>query len=191
MSGEAVCHRSENPPLSEDLIVNPDGTLRNVFVQVVAGLGDRVFAPPAAAAEMDQRGCVFIPHVLAVQANQIIVFKNGDPAAHNVRAVTQRNRPFNISMSTQGRTVRRFFSEPEVVKIRCDIHAWMGAWIPVASHPFFAVTGEDGAFRIAGLPAGAYTVEAWHETLGKASRTATIAEGESHEITFTFAARGD
>ncbi len=189
MSGESACHRPDDPALSEDVIVNPDGSLRNVFVQVVSGLGDRVFAPPAEPAGMDQQGCLFIPHVLPAQVNQIVVFKNSDPAAHNVRSVGTRNRPFNVSMSTKGRSVQRFFPEPEFIKIRCDIHAWMSAWIPVTAHPFFALTSNDGVFRIQGLPAGEYTIEAWHETLGTQNRNVTVTDGGIHEIAFTFAAR--
>jgi len=189
MSGESVCHRPDDPALSEDVIVNPDGSLRNVVVHVVSGLGDRVFAPPAEPAGMDQQGCLFIPHVMPAQVNQFVEFKNSDPAAHNVRSVSTRNRPFNVSMSTKGRSVQRFFAEPEFVKIRCDIHAWMSAWIPVVAHPFFALTSNDGVFRIQGLPAGEYTIEAWHETLGTRSQNVTVTDGGMHEIGFTFAAR--
>jgi len=185
MSGEASCHRPGAQPLSEEVIVNPDGTLRNVFVHIVAGLGDRVFAPPADPTEMDQAGCVFVPHVLAAQADQVIVFKNSDPAVHNVHAKGAANPPFNISMSGQGRTARRYFSRPEMVRIRCDIHAWMGAFIAVDGGPFHAVTADAGAFSLAGLPAGTFTVEAWHETLGTSRQTIALAEGEHREIEFS------
>jgi plastocyanin len=189
MSGESACHHPDNPAYSEDVIVGADRGLRNVVVQVTAGLGDRIFAPPPEPAVMDQQGCLFVPHVVPAQVNQVVLFKNGDPIAHNVRSVSDRNRPFNISMSTKGRSVQRYFSEPEVVKIRCDIHAWMNAWVPVVAHPFFAVTGDDGAFRIAGLPSGEYTIEAWHESLGHLSQTVLVTEGGSHEISFAFGAR--
>lgn len=187
MSGEASCHRPGAEPLSEDVIVNPDGTLRNAYVHIVSGLGDRVFAPPAPPAEMDQAGCVFVPHLLAVQAGQVLVFKNSDPAVHNVRAIAKENPTFNVSMSGQGRTVRRYFPRPEVVRIRCDIHAWMGAFIAVDAGPFHAVTGDAGAFALDGLPAGAYALEAWHETLGVQRQTVTLADGEHKEIEFAFA----
>lgn len=183
---EAACRHEGEEALSEDLIVNPDGSLRNVYVHVTSGLGDRVFAPPANAAEMDQAGCVFVPHLLAVQTNQVIIFKNSDPAVHNVRALAEKNRTFNISMSGRGRSVRRFFSQPEIVRVRCDIHAWMQAYIAVGSHPFQAVTGEDGGFALQGLPAGTYEVEAWHEKLGASRRTVTLAEGERRDIEFAF-----
>jgi plastocyanin len=190
MSGEAACHRPGSEALSEDVIVNPDGTLRNALVHVVSGLGDRVFAPPPEPAVMDQRGCVFLPHLLSVQAGQVIEFRNSDPVSHNVRAAPRHNRGFNVSMSGKGRGVRRYFSAPEVIRIRCDIHAWMGAFVAVDAHPFRAVTGDGGTFALAGLPAGAYEVEAWHETLGASRQAVTLAEGEARTIEFAFTAPG-
>ncbi len=187
MSSEAVCHRPGAETLSEDVIVSPDGGLRNVYVHVTSGLGDRVFAPPATAAIMDQAGCLFAPHVLDAQADQMIEFANGDPVVHNVRAVTEKNRSFNVSMpGKSGKRVRRFFSTPEIVKIRCDIHAWMGGFIAIDSHPFHQVTGDDGSFALKGLPAGEYVVEAWQEKLGAQKQTIQVAEGVTKTIVFTF-----
>ncbi len=191
MSGEAACRKHGTETLSEEIVVNPGGTLGNVYVHVVSGLGDRVFAPPVKAATLDQIGCRFVPHLLAVQANQVILFRNSDPVVHNVRAVAKENPTFNVSMSGQGRTVRRFFPHPEVVRIRCDIHAWMGSFIAIDGGPFHAVTGEDGSFALAGLPAGTYVIEAWHETLGTARQTVTLREGEHHALEFTFGSGDD
>jgi plastocyanin len=186
MSGESACRRPGHEPLSEDVVVQPDGTLRNVLVHVVTGLGDRQFAPPGEPAVLDQEGCVFAPHVLAAQTNQVIVFKNSDPTVHNVRALARENRTFNVAMSGKGRTVRRFFSKPEIVRIRCDIHAWMGAFVAVDDHPFHAVTGDGGSFALGGLPAGEYVVEAWQEALGTSRRTVRLADGETVRIEFAF-----
>jgi len=188
MSGEAACHKPDNPALSEELVVNDDGTLRNVWLRIVDGLGDRVFAPPDAPAEIDQVGCLFVPHVLAVEPNQVVIFKNSDPAVHNVRAMATLNPTFNVAMSARGKTVRKYFAKPEAVKIRCDIHAWMSAWIVVGGR-FQAVTGEDGLFALQGLPAGTYVVEAWHESLGAQRQTVAIGDGETATADFTFAAR--
>jgi plastocyanin len=186
MSGEAGCRKGGGETLSEEIIVGSGGGLRNVYVRVVVGLGDRLFAPPETVARMDQRGCVFEPHVLPVQTNQIVTFTSSDQLMHNVRAVASDNPTFNISMSGKGRTVRRFFPRPEIVRIRCDIHAWMAAYIPVSEHPFYNVTGDDGSFRIAGLPAGAYQVEAWHESLGSSSLPLTLPEGGHGRLEFSF-----
>ena len=189
MSGEAACHRPGSETYAEDLVVNPDGTLRNVFVHVVSGLGERVFAAPATAAAMDQAGCVFSPHLLAVQTDQVIEFRNSDPVVHNVHAQSALNRTFNVSLSKSGTLTRRYFSKPDVVRIRCDIHAWMSAYVAVGANPFQAVTGEDGAFALNGLPAGTYEIEGWHETLGAARRTVTLREGESQSIEISLAPR--
>jgi plastocyanin len=188
MTGEAACHRPDSETLTEDVIVAADGGLKNAWVRLVSGLGDRVFAPPAEAAVMDQAGCVFVPHVLAVQTNQVVTFANSDPVLHNVRSVATANRQFNLSMPGRGRTVRRYFSAPEVVRIRCDLHAWMGAFILVESHPFHQVTGDDGVFALRGLPAGEYAVEAWHEKLGTRREVVTLAERETRRLEFAFAA---
>jgi plastocyanin len=186
MSSEASCRRPGVEPLSEDVIVSPDGALKNVYVHVVSGLGDRVFAPPSSPAVMDQAGCAFVPHVLDVQADQMIEFRNGDPIVHNVRAIGEKNRVFNVSMPGKGKTVRRYFTVPEIVKIRCDIHAWMSAFIAVEGHPFHAVTAEDGSFSLRGLPAGTYSVEAWQERLGTQDQTVTVADGQTAKLDFVF-----
>jgi plastocyanin len=189
MSSEASCHKPGSSPLSEDLIVSADGGLKNAYVHIISGLGERVFAPPEAPAVMDQSGCLFVPHLLDVQANQPIEFANGDPVVHNVRAAAEKNRSFNVSMPGNGKRIRRFFSEPEVVKIRCDIHAWMSAFVAVESHPFHQVTGEDGSFSLRGLPAGSYEVEVWHERLGTQKRQVQLGEGESRKVEIAFKPR--
>ena len=186
MSGEAACRRPGDVALSEELIVNDDGSLRNSYVHVVSGLGDRLFAPPTTEVQMDQRGCIFIPHLLPARANQIIAFKSSDAVVHNVRTVARENPQFNVSMSGRGRTVKRFFPKPEIIQIRCDIHAWMAAYIAVSDHPFHDATGDDGAFSIDGLPAGTFEVEVWHERLGTSRQSVTLGEGERREIEFSF-----
>jgi plastocyanin len=187
MAGEAGCHKPGSPEaLSEDLIVGDEGALRNVWVRVVSGLGNRTFAPPASAVDVDQSGCTFRPHVVAAQINQVVRFKNSDPVVHNVHAVAKENDPFNVSLSGQGRHAERFFGKPEAVRIKCDLHAWMGGYVVVNDSPFQAVTGEDGAFTLSGLPTGTYAIEAWHELLGTARQSVTLADGEHKAITITF-----
>jgi plastocyanin len=155
-------------------------------VRVVAGLGDRVFAPPQADATMDQKGCLFEPHVLLARAGQPIRLANSDPVLHNINALARVNRGFNVSLPAPGMSVTKTFPKPEAVRIKCDVHTWMGAWIVVHENPFQALTGDDGAFEIAGLPEGAFVVEAWHEKLGTARQAVNVADGERRTAEFTF-----
>ncbi|HEY3174140.1 MAG TPA: carboxypeptidase regulatory-like domain-containing protein [Candidatus Polarisedimenticolia bacterium] len=188
MDSDATCHRKrEGEPLRENLVVGPGGAVRYSFVRVATGLPDRPFAPPARTVTLDQRGCTYRPHVVGVQVGQPLIIVNSDATLHNVHTISQANKPFNFGMSVEGQKATRYFTQPEVmIKAKCDVHPWMAAWIGVASNPFFAVTGEDGGFTIAGVPAGEYEVEAWHETLGTQSRTVRVGDGEHTQITFTF-----
>jgi plastocyanin len=187
MSGEAACHRTGgDPPLTEDLIVNADGTLRNVWVRVVAGLGGRDFAPPAVAAEVDQEGCLFAPHVLMARTGQPILFRNSDPVLHKINTLARLNRGFNLSLPAPGMSVTRSFTKAEAVRIKCDVHTWMAAWIVVHDNPFQALTGDGGTFELTGLPEGAYEIEAWHEMLGTARQMVNVTEGERRDVEFSF-----
>jgi len=183
---ESGCHHAAGEePVKESVVVNSDGTLRNTIVHIKAGLGDRVFAPPEAAV-IDQKGCVYLPHVSAVQTNQLITFLNSDPTLHNIHAVAKVNSPFNVGMAIKGQKVTRFFSKPEIVRMKCDVHSWMLSYVGVFDNPFHAVTGDEGTFVLKGLPAGTYELEAWHETYGTRSQPLTLADGESKTLEFRF-----
>lgn len=184
---EAGCHHEGAPEeaFSEAVVAAPDGALKNVIVHVVSGLGDRVFAPPPEAI-LDQKGCVYTPHVIAVQANQVITFLNSDPTLHNVHAVSKVNPPFNVGMAVKGQKVSRFFGKPEIVKMKCDVHSWMSSYIGVFDNPFHAVTDDAGRFAIEGLPAGTYEIEAWQETYGAKKQTVTLGDGQRQDVALTF-----
>jgi len=160
-----------------------------VFVYVSEGLGEYSFAVPSEAVHFDQSGCMYTPRVFGVMAGQSIMIMNSDPLMHNIHALPETNRPFTFGMPVQGSQMERNFRVPEVmVKIICDVHPWMGAYVGVLDHPFYGVSGSDGAFSIAHLPAGEYVVSAWHEEYGTTSQTVTVGDGESQEITFEFGA---
>jgi len=184
---EAGCHHEGAPEeaFSEAVVAAPDGALKNVIVHVASGLGDRVFAPPSEAI-LDQKGCLYTPHVIAVQADQIVTFLNSDPTLHNVHAVSKVNPPFNVGMAVKGQKVSRFFGKPEIVKMKCDVHSWMASYIGVFDNPFHAVSDDSGKFAIEGLPAGTYEIEAWQETYGVKKQTVTLAEGQRQEISISF-----
>ncbi len=175
------------PVLAENVIVNENGTLKDVFVYVKEGLGDAVYAAPAEPVVFDQHGCMYTPHVFGIQVDQTLKILNSDPFQHNIHALPETNRPFNFSMPKQGDERERVFKVPEVmVKIKCDVHPWMGAWAGVLGHPYYSVSGDDGTFHLNNLPAGNYVIEAWHEQYGTATQTVTLGDGESKTVTFSF-----
>jgi hypothetical protein len=177
----------DGPVLSDEVVVN-DGKLQWAFVYVKEGI-DGTYSAPSTAAVFDQKGCHYTPHVLGVQTSQDIQILNSDPMLHNIHALPETNRPFNFGMPKQGdKRNQSFRSEEVMVKVKCDVHPWMGAWIGVLSHPFFAVSGEDGSFTISNLPAGDYTIEMWHEKYGTQTMQVSVGDGESKTADFTVSA---
>jgi len=175
------------PVYNGDALVH-DGRVQNAFVYVSAGLGDRVFAIPDAAVEIDQRGCLYVPHVAGAQVGQLITFVNGDPAIHNVHGTPAGAPGWNFVLPRRGAERQLRILQPDVaVSLRCDLHPWMQAWIGVVDHPYFAVTGADGAFRLADVPPGTYTITAWHERFGTQSQQVTLAERGTATVELAFA----
>lgn len=172
---------------TEFLLVGEGNALQNVFVYVKDGLGTIAFPSPTEPVVIDQQKCRYVPHVLGIQAGQPLAIRNSDPLLHNVRADGQINQPFNLGQPIQGITMTRVFSTREVmVPFKCDVHAWMTAYVGVLDHPFYAVTNGSGQFSLAGVPPGTYTIEAWHETLGTQTQQVTIGAKEATRVSFTF-----
>lgn len=182
----AAMHADE-PPLSEEVVVNDNGTLRNVFVYLKQAPSGQTYAAPRAPVVLDQIGCAYQPRVLGVQVRQPLLIRNSDDTLHNVHALARNNREFNIGQPNRGMESIRVFTTPEVmIRFKCDVHPWMSAYVGVLDHPFFAVTGADGTFSISDVPAGTHTLVAWHEKLGVREQTVTVSGGEPVEIPFTF-----
>ena len=166
-----------------------DGGLDNVFIYVKDGLGNYQFDAPAGAVKLDQRGCQYTPYVLGVRVGQPIEISNSDATMHNVHALPEVNREFNFGQLKKGQTDLRTFTAPEVmVRVKCDVHGWMNAYVGVIEHPYFAVTTDGGKFELKGLPAGTYTVEAWHAKAGTRTQQVTVGEKEDKAIAIAFSA---
>jgi plastocyanin len=163
------------------------GGLGNVFVYVTDGLGELRFPVPTEPVVLDQNGCTYAPRVFGVQTGQPIEILNSDDTLHNVHAIPANNREFNRGQALKGLTHTHVFTTAEVmVPFKCDVHNWMNAWVGVLDHPFYAVSGTDGAFEITGLPPGRYTIEAWHESIGTRTETVTIEPSGTTDLSFTF-----
>jgi plastocyanin len=177
------------PMTTETVSVGTGGALQNVFVYVKDGLGNRVFPVPTAPVVLDQRGCRYVPHVFGLQVGQPFEILSSDNTLHNVHAMPESNREFNKAHQEAGIRHMHVFTAKEVmIPFKCDVHRWMNAYVGVLDHPFFAVTGTNGAFELKGLPPGNYTIEAWHEKLGTQTQTVTIGEKQTSTIAFTFKA---
>lgn len=191
MNADPVCVKENagKTVTKGDVIVNTNGTLANVFVYVKDGVKNAP-AAPATPVTFDQAGCMYKPRVFGVRANQTLKIVNSDPTLHNVHSLPKANTGFNMGMSVKGQTIEKKFAKPEMgVRIKCDVHGWMTATAHVMDHPFFAVTDTTGNFSIADLPAGEYTLEAWHEKLGSTTQKVTVKEG-ANTVDFTFPAAG-
>ena len=188
MDADPVCKSLHSGDVrAEKVVVNPNQTLRHAFVYVKEGASG-TFTAPSAPAVLDQRGCMYQPHVLGMQTGQPLAIVNSDSTLHNVHALGQKNPEFNLGMPMQGMKLEKTFFNPEVMmRFKCDVHPWMGAYVGVLSHPFFSVTGEEGSFEIPNLPPGEYTLEAWHETYGTQMQKIQVSEGETKTVDFKFA----
>jgi plastocyanin len=185
MSEEATCaQKHTDPPTAETVIAN-NGKLQNVFVYVKEGLSGS-FSPPSQAVEIDQDGCVYMPHVTGVMTGQQLVFRNSDGILHNIKATPSEQPGFNISQPNNMTSTRTLRAQEVMVPVQCDVHGWMEAYVGVVDHPYFAVSGEDGSFTIENLPPGTYTVEAWHEKYGTQTQQVTVGANETVDLAFDY-----
>jgi len=188
MSDESVCEaKHASTPMIQEVVVNSNGTLANVFVYVKEGLESLQFPTPGAVL-LDQNGCVYLPHVLGVMVGQDITIRNSDGLLHNINASPDLQRGFNSSQPVSMETTRSFGTAEVMVPLRCDVHGWMNAYIGVLDHPYHSVSNGNGAFNLSTLPPGDYVIEAWHERYGTQTQNVTVTTGETAEVTFTFSA---
>jgi plastocyanin len=187
MAADPGCAKQHSSPVfAQEVVTDAKGDLQNVIVFVSEGLGDRTFDPPTQPLVVEQKGCMYAPHVLAVRANQPLHMVNEDPTSHNIHPTPANNREWNKAQPP-GTSVDESFAREEIaIPVKCNLHPWMHGYIAVFKHPFFAVTGKDGSFDLSSLPPGTYTIKAWHEKLGTATQTITIGANETKEISFVF-----
>jgi hypothetical protein len=187
MAADPSCAKLNPAGVSaEDIVADSDGELENVIVFVSDGLGDRAFTPPSQPAVMGQKGCMYEPHVVAMQANQALEVVNHDPTTHNIHPMPANNREWNKA-EIPGSTMEETFQRAEIaIPVKCNVHPWMRGYVAVFKHPYFVVTGKNGSFDLSNLPPGTYTIEAWHEKLGTAIQQITIGANETKNLNFVF-----
>jgi uncharacterized membrane protein/plastocyanin len=160
------------------VVASSSGQLAEAFVAVSSGVEG--YAVPRAQGEVvvDQVKCLYAPRVVGAQVGQPVVFVNSDPLFHNVRSVAKTNETWSINMPAQHQRDTKVFRKAEtMVQTRCDLHPWMTAHVGVKDHPWFAVTKDDGAFVLDGVPAGDVEIEVWHEAGGRKTQKVTVPAG--------------
>lgn len=180
-----VCGTEKDPG---DLLLSSRKELKNAVVWLENPPASAAAPAPAAKVEMDQNGCVFIPRVVVVPAGGTIDFLNSDRLLHNIHATPKLNVSFNRTQP-KDRTIPVTFAKPEIVRINCDLHSWMIAWVVVSAHPYYAITGADGQFSFDNLPAGKYDLHVWHERLGTTQASATVGDQQPARVTVEMKAR--
>lgn len=171
---------------TEDYLIGKDGQIANVFVYLKDVKGE--FQAPAEPALIDQQGCMYTPHVQGIMVGQKLTIRNSDDTMHNIHFLGKANPEFNFGQPTKGDRDRDFRKAEVGGKFKCDVHPWMNAYVHIMEHPFFAVTDrENGAFTIKGVPAGEYTIVAWHEGLGETEQKITVPADGAATADFSYA----
>ncbi|MSO24003.1 MAG: TonB-dependent receptor [Acidobacteria bacterium] len=197
LSGNPVIRMSRDPMcaklnagkqvVQETVMASLDGSLADVFVRLQGTFPQT--AVPTTPVVIDQRGCVYRPRVIGMRVGQTLQIKNSDNFLHNVHSVSKGSSNFNIGQPVAG-VVYSFKPKAEEVMLRlqCDLHSWMTAFVGIVSNPYFAVTPASGNFQIDKVPTGTYTVQAWQEQYGFVSKTVTVKAGATSTVDFTYSA---
>lgn len=165
----------------EDLIVDSSGGIANAVVVVKGAKGD---AKPETV-NFDQKGCDYVPHVLAFPAGSTVKITNSDGILHNIHTYSTKNASFNMAQPKFKKVIEQKVDKPETIKVTCDAHGWMQGWWVATDTPYFAVTDDKGNFSIKDVPAGNYEVEVWQEKLGTQEQKVDVKDGASATANFT------
>ena len=187
MDADPVCTKQHSDRVYfQDVIVNENGTLSNVFVWIKEGLEEYTFPVPSEQATLDQKSCLYSPHIIGVQVKQEIKILNSDPTTHNIHPLPKSNREWNQSQRAQGNPLIKSFPRAEVmIPVKCNVHPWMKSYVGVVPHPYFIVTGAEGTFELKDVPPGDYVIQAWHERYGATEQKVTVGASESKEVSFS------
>lgn len=182
----AICGKEGH--VDESLIVGANKGIQNVVVSIKGVKQGKGMETLGASFVLDQKVCVYKPHVVVVPVNKPLKILNSDGILHNIHTYGKKNPPKNIAQPKFKKELTETFAQAEVVPVKCDVHGWMGAYILVVDHPYYAVTDANGKFSITDVPAGTYTVEYWQEKLGVQTKQITVAASGATTADFAYPA---
>jgi plastocyanin len=188
MRGTPACAAAHPEPVLDGSLRVSDGRIENAVVFLKSGLGDHGYSVPSEPVVVDQKGCLYHPRVAAAMLFQPIEFVNSDTEPHNVHGRPQIAKPWNFMISRQNASRTLAFDKAEVgIRIGCDIHPWMVAYLSVFAHPYFAVTPAEGTVTLERVPPGDYVVAAWHERLGATEQSVRLEPNGTARVELTYA----
>jgi plastocyanin len=188
MSKEPSCAKQHASPVNTETVVTGAGnTLENVVVYISAGADDA--NAPSQAVTFTQKGCQYLPHVLAMHTGQELQVVNDDQTSHNIHPLAKVNREWNKSQPPGSPAIQDKFDQPEFISVKCNIHPWMHGWFVVLKTNHYSISKDDGGFSLPNLPPGKYTVTAWHEDYGTQTQDVTITGNETKALDFSFKAK--
>jgi len=185
---ECITAHPNGLPKAEDVVTGPGGSLANCFVHIKKGVSGR-FPRPKEPVTLDQKGCMYKPHIVGLRPRQTLLVTTSDPTLHNVHTLPKLNPELNKAQKKGDPPLELSFRKAEVmVKVKCEVHTWMNAYIGVVDHPYFAITGADGMFEFPEkIAPGTYTVEVWHEFYKTKTQEITVGAGDTEQtVNFEF-----
>lgn len=185
MSKEPICQKDHNPPeLTQNVVTGPGNSLQYAVVYISAG--EKAPKAPSEAVRFDQKGCMYTPHVLAVQAGQVLEIYSDDPLSHNIHPRPKLNPEWNRSQPAKSMPINTRWDTPEFIEVKCDIHPWMHGYIAVLNAAHYAVTDSTGSFSLKDLTPGTYGVTSWQEQYGTETQQVTVTAGETKAVNFSY-----
>jgi plastocyanin len=189
MSKEPSCAKEHaTPVMTETVVTGANNALANVVVYISTGAPDEGQVP-AQAVTFEQKGCQYLPHVLAMHTGQELKVVNNDQTSHNIHPLAKTNREWNKSQPPGTPPISEKYDKEEFIPVKCNVHPWMHGYFAVLKTSHVDVSKDDGGFKLPNLPPGKYTITAWHESYGTKTADVTITGNETKDVDFSFTAK--